>query len=137
MLTISEYHRPGLAFEYIFQQKLGLLTCPDFHLGVFCDWHEKRGAMMQQMYSKAAQKASLPYPLFYHAANLDSIADQAIRQIIEFSLQALQENYPLSEYCRDFTFVLQPLRQRSGRDSRVSSSFEKIVDETKQDMSLC
>ncbi|NQZ60345.1 MAG: hypothetical protein HRT88_23095 [Lentisphaeraceae bacterium] len=120
MLTISEYMSQCQTFKYIFSQQLGLLISDEFYVTAFADWHEQRSRSMQQYYSRLAQKSALPFPIFFHRENCNSIEDEWISQLMQKSLQALYENYPLQEYRGDFTIVLQKLIPR--RKVRLSSS---------------
>jgi len=128
MLTLAEYHSRNLTFEYVLTQRMGLLICEEFYIGVFCDWAPERSRVIQQHYATLAKKRQLPCPAFFHEENLDSLESEPLRRLIGDCLQALRNQYPRPEYSGDFSFVFQALTPPAMPRRRISRDLALVLE---------
>ena len=127
MLTVSEFHVPDLHFQFMFDHGLGLHISAAAYLGVFFDWGGERSRLMQNYYSRAARRRRMPFPRFVHEANLLSVPDENLRQLLERVLHALRAQYQRREYTGDFTFVIQPLTSDRWIRPHVSAAISRLL----------
>ena len=120
MLVHSRQRIPGLTYQFVFEQGLGLQITDQLFLGAFLDWHEERSRHAQSTYSACAKRVALPYPRFVHEQTLASVPDNGLRELLRGALGALRDGYPRPEYSGDFTFVIQPLSPHRWSRPQVS-----------------
>lgn len=111
LLTLCEFHVPNLAFQYIFDQALGLHISSTLYIGAFFDYGGIRTARYQGHYTALAEPLRLPCPRFIGENNMHSLPDEALQQTLKKVLVALREHYDNPHYSGDFTFVVQPLNR--------------------------
>lgn len=121
LLTLCEFHVPGLHFQYIFDQALGLHISSKAYIGAFFDYGGIRTARYQGHYTALAEELRLPRPRFIHEGNMQSLPDEALQKTLMQVLERLREQYADPHYTGDFMFVIQPLnrgrvRPRISRD---------------------
>jgi hypothetical protein len=127
LLTLSQYHIPGLNFQYIFEQGLGLHISSKAYIGVYFDWGGQRSFRIQNHYASLARRVRLPFPRFVHHDNMHSVTDKGLMKLLQKTLLALREQYRNQSYTGDFTFVIQPLTPHFWAMPRVSTSVRQIV----------
>lgn len=125
--TLSEYHVPELHLQYVFTQGLGLHISPGAYIGVYFDWGGESSALKQNYYSARARKLRFPYPRFVHAANMHSVPDEALSELLTKTLDALRHQYADKQYTGDFTFVIQPLAPHFWTMPRISASVKRLL----------
>ena len=127
MLVYSKYRVPGLTYQFVFEQGLGLQITDRLFLGVVLDWHEERSRGIQSYYSTCAQRLALPYPRFVHEGNVASVPDSDFEGLLRRVLEALKDGFPRREYTGSFTFVLQPLTPHRWSRPQVSPEIRAML----------
>jgi len=128
LLTLTEFHKADLYYEYIFKQGLGLQINSLAFITVFFDWGGKPSALMEQYYSKQAYRRKLPFPYFLHEGNFDAEPDENLRALLMSLRKELHLRYKHPFYTGDFTFVIQPLTSNFWLKPQISNSVRIMLE---------